>query len=224
MTYVQGLMKLADLPAEWQTCLEWNDDDEQHALSQAGVLGKRYIHIHPFARVSYKYWPDHCWQTLLGMMLTYGFDVVVTGAPSDQEKAAACFASHIDNPALHICCGCLNWRELSALSVQSAAYIGVDTANTHLAASTGAKTVALFGPTDPRLWGPWPCNHHHDAPWQAAHSGGVQQHNNVTIVQAMRDCVPCQKEGCERSWQSDCLDESIAPPRVWAVCLEAIHG
>ncbi len=34
------------------------------------------------------------------------------------------------------------------------AYIGNDSGLTHLAAYIGCPTVALFGPTDPRVWGP----------------------------------------------------------------------
>ncbi len=33
-------------------------------------------------------------------------------------------------------------------------YIGNDSGITHLAAAVGTPTVALFGPTDPELWGP----------------------------------------------------------------------
>jgi heptosyltransferase-3 len=223
MDYVQGLQQLAALPAQWQAGLEWNHDDEQRALQQAHVLGKPYIHIHPFARVAYKYWPDHCWQALLGMMLSYGFDVVVTGSPQDQQKAEGCFSAYIEHPRLHLCCGSLNWRELSALSAQSAAYIGVDTANTHLAAGSGAKTIALFGPTDPRLWGPWPTAYHDATPWQAASSDGVQRQGNVVLVQGVRDCVPCQAEGCDNTQHSACLNEAIPAARVWALCLEKIN-
>ncbi len=41
--------------------------------------------------------------------------------------------------------GLLNW---------SRAYLGNDSGITHLAASLGVPTVALFGPTDPAVWGP----------------------------------------------------------------------
>jgi len=34
------------------------------------------------------------------------------------------------------------------------AYIGNDSGITHLAAYLGCPTIALFGPTDPRVWGP----------------------------------------------------------------------
>jgi ADP-heptose:LPS heptosyltransferase len=34
------------------------------------------------------------------------------------------------------------------------AFIGNDSGITHLAAAVGARVVALYGPTDPALWGP----------------------------------------------------------------------
>ncbi len=33
-------------------------------------------------------------------------------------------------------------------------YLGNDSGITHLAAASGTPTIALFGPTDPQVWGP----------------------------------------------------------------------
>jgi ADP-heptose:LPS heptosyltransferase len=43
---------------------------------------------------------------------------------------------------------------LAAVLKASTAYLGNDSGITHLAASLGLPTVALFGPTNPALWGP----------------------------------------------------------------------
>ena len=69
--------------------------------------------------------------------------------------------------------------------------------------------MALFGPTDPRLWGPWPAGGL-DAPWQA--SGTIQNRGNVWLVQNPLPCLPCQLEGCERhiGSASACLQELTA--------------
>ena len=85
-------------------------------------------------------------------------------------------------------------------------YVGPDTSVTHLAAASGAPTVALYGPTDPRLWGPWPAAGL-DRPWKAA--GKIQRRGNVWLVQNPQPCLPCQGEGCERHIlsHSRCLDE-----------------
>ena len=48
----------------------------------------------------------------------------------------------------------LSLVELSQLLRASRAFIGNDSGITHLAAYLGCPTVALFGPTDPRTWGP----------------------------------------------------------------------
>ena len=112
--------------------------------------------------------------------------------------------------------GKLEWPELSALIGAARAYIGPDTAVTHLAAATGAPTVALYGPTDPRIWGPWPRGGL-DRPW--APSGTIQRRGNVWLVQNPLLCLPCQQEGCDRRLdsRSQCLDELTVNQVVSAV-------
>ncbi len=44
---------------------------------------------------------------------------------------------------------------LAALLKKSRVFLGNDSGITHLAASLAVPTVALFGPTDPAVWGPW---------------------------------------------------------------------
>lgn len=48
----------------------------------------------------------------------------------------------------------LSLPEVSSLLRHARAYIGNDSGITHLAAYLGVPTLALFGPTDPRTWGP----------------------------------------------------------------------
>jgi ADP-heptose:LPS heptosyltransferase len=43
---------------------------------------------------------------------------------------------------------------LAAVFKASRAYLGNDSGITHLAASLGLPTIALFGPTNPAIWGP----------------------------------------------------------------------
>ncbi len=112
--------------------------------------------------------------------------------------------------------GKLDWPELTAAIRDAQIYVGPDTAITHLAAATGVPTVALYGPTDPRLWGPWPVGGL-DRPWSAA--GTIQQRGNVWLVQNPLPCLPCQLEGCERRLDSfsRCLDELTGAQVISAV-------
>ena len=48
----------------------------------------------------------------------------------------------------------LSLVELAAYLCRSRAFAGNDSGITHLAAYLGCPTIALFGPTDPRMWGP----------------------------------------------------------------------
>jgi len=75
-----------------------------------------------------------------------------------------------------------------------------------LAAACGTPSIVLFGPTDPRLWGPLP-RAGLDAPYEAV--AAAQRRGNVMLLQQPSlACVPCQREGCERHRLSfsACLD------------------
>jgi heptosyltransferase-3 len=126
---------------------------------------------------------------------------VATGAPADRA-----YLDSIWGPDVLRLDGQLSWPELTALIRGAQIYVGPDTAVTHLAAATGTQTVALYGPTDPRVWGPWPVGGL-DQPWASA--GTLQRRGNVWLVQNPLPCLPCQQEGCERrrDSHSQCLDE-----------------
>jgi ADP-heptose:LPS heptosyltransferase len=49
---------------------------------------------------------------------------------------------------------CLELPLLAAILSQCHLFIGNDSGITHLAAALGVPTIALFGPTDPYVWGP----------------------------------------------------------------------
>jgi lipopolysaccharide heptosyltransferase III len=161
-----------------------------------------YAVIHAAPMFVYKRWTAAGWGALAVGLRERGFAVAATGAASDHSYLDTVWrdarVARLD--------GKLSWPELTALIAGARVYIGPDTAITHLAAAAGAPTVALYGPTDPRLWGPWPSGGL-EATWQAA--GTIQRRGNVWLVQNPLPCLPCQLEGCERRLDShsQCLDE-----------------
>jgi len=161
-----------------------------------------YAVVHAAPMFVYKRWTGAGWRALAAALRERGFAVAVTGAPGDR----AYLDDVLRDADVVRLDGNLTWPELSALLAGAAVYIGPDTAITHLAAATGTPTVALYGPTDPRLWGPWPFGGL-DRPWEAA--GTIQRRRNVWLVQNPLPCLPCQLEGCERRLDShsQCLDE-----------------
>ena len=171
-----------------------------------------YAVIHAAPMFVYKRWTGEGWRMLAAALRERGFVTVSTGAASDRAYLDEVW----HNANVLRLDGELVWRELTALIAAARVYIGPDTAITHLAAATGIPTVALYGPTDPRLWGPWPLGGF-DRPWQAA--GTIQRRGNVWLVQNPLPCLPCQLEGCERRLDSysQCLDELTAAQVLTAV-------
>jgi heptosyltransferase III len=178
-----------------------------------GLLPTRpYAVVHAAPKYTYKRWTADGWRGLAAALGQRGLAATAIGAATDRayldEVWRECDVTRLD--------GALSWPELTALIGAARVYIGPDTAVTHLAAATGTPTVALYGPTDPRIWGPWPVGGF-DRSWQAA--GKIQRRGNVWLVQNPLPCLPCQLEGCDRRLDShsQCLDELSAEQVVAAV-------
>jgi heptosyltransferase III len=164
-----------------------------------------YAVIHAAAMFRYKHWSVEGWRTAATKLCARGLRVVATGGPDAGERA---FLDEVFAPLPEVerRDGQLSWPQLARLLAGARVFIGPDTSVTHLAAATGCPTVALFGPTDPREWGPVPAGGL-DPVWEAA--GTTQRRHNVWLVQHPLPCLPCQKEGCERHAGSfsRCLDD-----------------
>ena len=121
-----------------------------------GAPQSPYAVLHPGPLYRYKRWNDLGWRQLARALIDRGLAVAVTGGPDAAERVYldALWAGSV--PALHRLDGRLDWRQLTALLAGAKVYVGPDTSMTHLAAASGCPTVALFGPTSPRLIGPWP--------------------------------------------------------------------
>jgi heptosyltransferase-3 len=171
-----------------------------------------YAVVHAAPKFIYKRWTIDGWRRLAAALRVRGLATAVIGAKDDRGYLDKVW----DEADVVRLDGELTWPELSALIGGARIYIGPDTAVTHLAAATGTQTVALYGPTDPRIWGPWPRGGL-DRPWDA--SGTIQHRDNVWLVQNPLPCLPCQLEGCERRLdsRSQCLDELSAAQVVTAV-------
>ena len=180
-----------------------------------------YAVIHAGPMFRYKRWTAEGWRTLAASLAERGLAVVATGGPGqeDQRYADEVWRLH-GGPIVRRLDGVLDWPELAAAIAGARVYIGPDTSVTHLAAATGAMTVALYGPTDPRRFGPWPAGGSGGA-WEAA--GTIQRRGNVWLVQNPQPCLPCQNEGCERRLDSHsrCLDE-LSPRQVLAAVDQAL--
>jgi heptosyltransferase-3 len=175
------------------------------------VAGGAYAVVHAAPNFIYKRWTRDGWRALAAGLRERRLAVVATGGPAPAERA---LLDDIwgDGAAITRLDGALSWPELTALLAEARLYVGPDTSITHLAAASGCPTVALFGPTDPRLWGPVPAAGL-ETMWKAADT--IQRRGNVWLVQNPLPCLPCQNEGCECHIASfsRCLDE-LTPAQV----------
>jgi heptosyltransferase-3 len=170
--------------------------------------------LHVPSMWDYKQWPVAHFRELAAGLLARGRQVVLTGSASERDRN--CIAPVRDlaaAPDLLDASGRLDFNQLTALLARCALYIGPDTSVTHLAAAAGIPVLAIFGPTNPMRWGPWPTRATTQALFQR--SALVQSAGNVTLLQGGLACVPCSRAGCEdhHHSRSDCL-MAITPKRV----------
>jgi heptosyltransferase-3 len=155
----------------------------------------------------YKRWTVSGWQYLANYFDKQGFKVILTGSDNvaEQQYIRTVMLGMPDN-ILNLA-GKLSLSSVARLLGQAKCYVGPDTVVTHIAAATGTLTVALYGPTNPVKWAPFPCNYAKNIPpFQRV---GTQRVGNVMMIQGEGECVPCHQEGCDRHRESSsqCLEK-----------------
>jgi heptosyltransferase-3 len=172
------------------------------------------LHAHPMFR--YRRWTDRGWLDLAQALLDRGVTVVATGGrdPAERDYLDRLW-NRLDAKIVRLD-GKLTWQELTGLLQGAAVYVAPDTSVTHLAAACGCPTVALYGPINPLLMGPWPVGGPKPM-WQPR--GTIQRRGNAWVVQNPLPCLPCEKLGCDGHLdsRSQCLDELTARQVLLAV-------
>ena len=180
-------------------------EDERKARELLAPLnGSPYAVLHPYPKFRYKMWTEGGWIDLARRLEARQLRVVLTAGPDAAEREyvdrlAACIPGSLN------LAGRLPLGGVAYVVSRAALYVGPDTAITHAAAGLGVPTVALYGPSNPVKWGPWPARFTASAnPWVRV---GSQAAGNVRLVQGEGHCVPCAGRGCENHHfsTSDCL-------------------
>jgi heptosyltransferase-3 len=180
--------------------------------------GDRYAVIHAAPMYRYKQWTREGWRALATGLVERGLDVIAVRGPDEAERR---YLEDIFDGIADV--HGVAWPATVSLLKAAQVYIGPDTSVSHLAAAAGCPTVTVFGPMDPRAWGPWPVGGLAE-PWQA--DGTIQNRGNVWVVQNPLPCMPCALEGCERhnDSASACLDELPADRVLAAVDQALLRG
>jgi heptosyltransferase-3 len=174
-------------------------------LAEHGLAPGCFIHIHPASRWLFKCWPAERFAALCEHLGAQGWPLVLTAAPDPKEKAMVKdIVARRAAPSAPIFdfSGQLSLKELAALTARARLFVGVDSAPMHIAAAMGTPTVALFGPSGDREWGPWNVAHR-------------------VVASTNHPCRPCGRDGCEGSKISECLT-TLPVEQVYAACTELL--
>jgi len=187
----------------------------------AALLGpdwerKEFAILHPTPGLPYKRWQTHGWRSIAEHLRGLNLEVLVTGDANEKELQYLHQCIHFPEGTVTDLAGKLRLGDIPALLERCAVFVGVDTVVTHMAAATGTPTVALFGPSHPVLWGPWPASYQARTPFK---KHGSQRVGNVQLLQGPGPCVPCNKLGClnHPNSRSDCLSALAVSDVVQAI-------
>lgn len=168
-----------------------------------------YAVLHIMPQWRFKQWHLQGWLDVIDFLKQQKLQIVLTGSPDLLELAAIEQLVNLTDHSVVNYAGQLSIPALSNLIRNAKVFIGPDTGITHIASATGTPCIALFGPTNPAIWAPWP--HGYQSSANPFTERGTQSIGNVHLLQipTYKACIPCQNEGCHlhRQSNSECLDD-----------------
>ena len=121
-------------------------------LETNGLDSRRFFTLHPGSGSGHKNWSLDNWLSLAAEAAgRTGLVPVLLLGPAEEKLAKEINKT---TGAGFVTAQGLDLPVLAGLLSLSRAHAGHDSGVTHLAAGLGVPTLALFGPTDPALWGP----------------------------------------------------------------------
>jgi heptosyltransferase-3 len=206
------ILSLIDVPPCFELVPPRTHDTK--ALEQL-IGNSRYAVLHPHPQWTYKQWTVAGWIDTGNYLHERGLKLVLTGGTTQAElDYVADIAKQLPEDTINLA-GQLSLAQLTFVLTHAVLYIGVDTGITHLAAATNVPVIALYGPTNPVKWAPWPYGFAQNSnPFLKI---GSQTVNNIHLLQGEKFCVPCHLEGCDKhqASRSECLD-TLSAERVKA--------
>ena len=139
------------------------------------TLNRPLILLHPGTRWETKLWEEEKWMALgEGLQKKYGVAVIFTGSKNEFSLIER-IAGQMCSPGINTA-GMWSLKELAFLQKQADVVIIPDSGPMHLASAMGTPVIALFGPTDPKLTGPYGEGHQ--------------------VIVKTKGCQPCFKRQC----------------------------
>ncbi len=170
----------------------------QEEMGRSGLSGQRYVVLAPTSRWPGKAWPAERFVELAKHLLGQGIDrLIIVGAKSERGQCQPLLDLVHDRPEhLLDMVGRTDVGGLMAIIAGSAGVVANDSAALHLAVGFERPIVALFGPTEPRLVGPY---RRQDCVIRPETDGGAVSHKDeVAGTELMRQITTASViERCE---------------------------
>ena len=193
------------VPSKLHTWAEeqWKTIDNHTSLNRGEVEKPLRVGLVLGTSWATKEWPQEKWYSLI-KSLQYRANFVCLGGPKEATQYKPLMdsfaAEGIDQIMLNML-GKTTLQEVGALIESCDVVVTADTGSLHIALALNKPVVALFGPTDPKLWGPL--------------TGTFK-----VLVNDELDCLGCRKRRCPKSDQY-CMS-GIEPVRVKKAIFELI--
>jgi len=154
-------------------------------LRQQGIGSNiSYVAIHPGARWWFKQWPLGKFAILADRIQSeLGVPVVFIGGEKEIDDLNK-IEEHMETDAIMVK-GKFSVLQIAALTDRAALFVGNDNGPMHIAAAVKTPVIALFGPSDPAVWGPWGDGH--------------------VVIQKEVPCCPCPHRGCKMG-EKNCME------------------
>ena len=193
------------VPSKLHTWAEeqWKTIDNHSSLNRGEVEKPLRVGLVLGTSWATKEWPQEKWYSLI-KSLQYRANFVCLGGPKEATQYKPLMdslaAEGIDQVMLNML-GKTTLQEVGALIESCDVVVTADTGALHIALALNKPVVALFGPTDPKLWGPL--------------TGTFK-----VLVNDELDCLGCRKRRCPKPNQY-CMS-GIEPVRVKKAIFELI--
>jgi heptosyltransferase-3 len=128
-----------------------SQEDREFARNFLGNASEPVIALHPGSGSETKNWPIERWKDLGGHFFSSNCSVLVIAGEADEERLRLLETAWKNKPvqfAKHLA------LPLLAALLENSLFVGHDSGVSHIAAAVGTRSILLFGPTNPDIWGP----------------------------------------------------------------------
>lgn len=165
----------------------------ENFLKEKGVGDtKRIVVVNPWARWETKCWPIQNFLSLIERLRKEGLLPILISGNEFKEDTEELIKRFSEPPIAFLG---QPLKRLTALLKRSHLLVTNDSGPMHIAAAVNTPVVALFGPTDPLLTGPYGNGH--------------------IVIQKNMDCAPCLERDC--SQQHECMERITVDDVMGAV-------